>query len=67
MTIDALLGVLFRQSSSAGRVRESGGVVPGVNEATLRAAIDESCAHLFNAAGYKADLFAASFASTHHA
>ena len=48
-----------------GRVRKRGGVVLGVDQATLRAAIDESCAHLFNAAGYRPDLFAESFAPIH--
>lgn len=50
-----------------GRVRKRGGVVPGVDQARLRAAIDESCAHLFDAAGYQPDLFAESFAPIHHA
>lgn len=45
-----------------GRVRKRGGVVLGVDQAGLRAAIDESCAHLYTAAGYQPDLFAASFA-----
>jgi len=35
-----------------GRVRKSGGLVLGVDQAKLRCAIDQSCAHLFNAAGY---------------
>ena len=48
-----------------GRVRKRGGVVLGVDQATLRAAIDESCAHLFNAAGYQPDLFAESFVPIH--
>ena len=48
-----------------GSVRKRGGVVLGVDQATLRAAIDESCAHLFNAAGYRPDLFAESFAPIH--
>ncbi|USX27018.1 amidohydrolase family protein [Oxalobacteraceae bacterium OTU3CINTB1] len=48
-----------------GRVRKRGGVVQGVDQATLRAAIDESCAHLFSAAGYQPDLFAESFAPIH--
>ncbi|WP_240943888.1 amidohydrolase family protein [Janthinobacterium lividum] len=48
-----------------GRVRKRGGVVLGVDQARLRAAIDESCFHLFNAAGYQPDLFAASFAPIH--
>ncbi|NVI82718.1 amidohydrolase family protein [Janthinobacterium sp. BJB401] len=50
-----------------GRVRKRGGVVLGVDQAQLRAAIDESCAHLFNAAGYEPDLFAESFAPIHQA
>ncbi|MGK5037307.1 amidohydrolase family protein [Janthinobacterium sp. LB3P118] len=50
-----------------GRVRKRGGVVLGVDQAKLRAAIDESCAHLFNAAGYQPDLFGVSFAPIHHA
>lgn len=45
-----------------GRVRKRGGVVLGVDQAKLRAAIDESCGHLFSAAGYQPDLFAESFA-----
>ena len=51
----------------SGRVRKRGGVVLGVDQATLRAAVDESCAHLFNAAGYRPDLFAESFAPIHQA
>lgn len=50
-----------------GRVRKCGGVVLGVDQAKLRSAIDESCAHLFDAAGYQSDLFAESFAPIHHA
>lgn len=50
-----------------GRVRKRGGVVLGVDQAKLRAAIDESCGHLFHAAGYQPDLFAASFAPIHQA
>lgn len=50
-----------------GRVRKRGGVVLGVDRDRLRAAIDESCAHLFEAAGYRSDLFAESFAPIHHA
>lgn len=48
-----------------GRVRKRGGVVLGVDQATLRDAIDESCTHLFNAAGYQPNLFAESFAPIH--
>ena len=48
-----------------GRVRKRGGVVLGVDQATLNAAIDESCAHLFDGAGYQPDLFAESFAPIH--
>ncbi|NHQ94063.1 amidohydrolase family protein [Janthinobacterium lividum] len=48
-----------------GRVRKRGGVVLGVDQAKLRAAIDESCGHLFSAAGYQPDLFEASFAPIH--
>ena len=43
------------------------GVVLGVDQAKLRAAIDESCAHLFNAAGYKPDPFSESFKRIHPA
>lgn len=50
-----------------GRVRKRGGVVLGVDQAKLRAAIDESCGHLFSAAGYQPDLFAQSFATIHQA
>ena len=50
-----------------GRVRKRGGVVLGVDQAKLRAAIDESCGHLFSAAGYQPDLFAKSFATIHQA
>ena len=50
-----------------GRVRKRGGLVLGVDPAALRAAIDESCSHLFDAAGYQPDLFAESFAPLHHA
>ena len=50
-----------------GRVRKRGGVVLGVDQAALRAAIDESCGHLFDAAGYRPDLFAELFAPLHHA
>jgi len=44
-----------------GRLRKRDGVVLGVNRAKLRAAIDESRAYLFNAAGYKPDPFSESF------
>lgn len=50
-----------------GRVRKRGGIVLGVDQARLRAAIDESCGHLFSAAGYEPDPFAESFAPLHHA
>lgn len=40
-----------------GRLRKRDGVVLGVDQAKLRVAIDESCAHLFNAAGYKSNPF----------
>ena len=50
-----------------GRVRKRGGVVLGVDQAQLRAAIDESCGHLFSAAGYEPDPFAQSFAPIHPA
>ncbi|SFX38251.1 Cytosine/adenosine deaminase [Janthinobacterium lividum] len=50
-----------------GRVRKRGGVVLGVDQAKLRAAIDESCGHLFSAADYQPDLFAQSFAPIHQA
>ncbi|WP_338678722.1 amidohydrolase family protein [Janthinobacterium sp. TB1-E2] len=50
-----------------GRVRKRGGVVLGVDQAKLRAAIDESCGHLFSAADYQPDLFAQSFAPLHQA
>jgi cytosine/adenosine deaminase-related metal-dependent hydrolase len=40
-----------------GRLRKRGGVVLGVNQAKLHAAIDESRSYLFNAAGYKPDPF----------
>ncbi|MBW3500234.1 amidohydrolase family protein [Janthinobacterium sp. NKUCC08_JDC] len=50
-----------------GRVRKRGGVVLGVDQAKLRAAIDESCGHLFSAADYQPDLFAQSFATIHQA
>jgi hypothetical protein len=40
-----------------GRIRKRDGVVLGLEQATLRALIDESCTHLFNAAGYEPDLF----------
>ncbi|SDL41879.1 Cytosine/adenosine deaminase [Janthinobacterium sp. OK676] len=50
-----------------GRVRKRGGVVLGVDQAQLRAAIDESCGHLFSAAGYEPDPFAESFAPIHPA
>lgn len=50
-----------------GRVRKRGGVVLGVDQVALRAAIDESCAHLFNAAGYQPDMFAESFKPVHPA
>ena len=50
-----------------GRVRKRRGVVLGVDQAKLRAAIDESCGHLFSAAGYQPDLFAQSFATIHQA
>lgn len=45
-----------------GRLRKRDGVVLGVDQAKLRAAIDESLAYLFNAAGYKPDPFLGSFA-----
>ena len=48
-----------------GRIRKRGGSVLGVDRAKLRAAIDESCAHLFNAAGYQPDPFSESFAPIH--
>ncbi|MDO8065449.1 hypothetical protein [Janthinobacterium sp. SUN206] len=35
-----------------GRGRKRGGVVLSVDQLWLHAAIDESCAHLFDAAGY---------------
>jgi cytosine/adenosine deaminase-related metal-dependent hydrolase len=44
-----------------GRLRKRDGVVLGVDRAKLRAAIDESRAYLFNAAGYKPDPFSESF------
>jgi len=47
-----------------GRLRKRDGVVLGVDQARLRAAIDESCAYLFNAAGYTPDPFSGSFASS---
>ncbi|MYM37638.1 amidohydrolase family protein [Duganella sp. FT94W] len=50
-----------------GRLRKRDGVVVGVDQAKLHAAIDESCTHLFNAAGYQPDPFAESFAPIHHA
>jgi 5-methylthioadenosine/S-adenosylhomocysteine deaminase len=50
-----------------GRVRKRGSVVLGVDQARLRAAIDESCGHLFSAAAYEPDLFAQSFAPIHQA
>ena len=50
-----------------GSVRKRGGVVLGVDQAKLRAAIDESCGHLFSAAGYQPDLFAQSFGTIHQA
>ncbi len=50
-----------------GRVRKRGGVVLGVDQAQLRAAIDESCGHLFSAAAYEPDPFAQSFAPIHPA
>ncbi|PKB20424.1 amidohydrolase family protein [Janthinobacterium sp. 64] len=50
-----------------GRVRKRGGVVLGVDQAQLRAVIDESCGHLFSAAGYQPDPFAESFAPIHQA
>lgn len=48
-----------------GRIRKRGGVVLGVDQARLRAAIDESCTHLFDAAGYQPDMFAESFKPIH--
>ncbi len=50
-----------------GRVRKRGGIVLGVDQAKLRCAIDESCTHIFEAAGYQPDLFAESFAPIHFA
>ena len=46
-----------------GRLRKRDGVVLGVDPAKLRSAIDESCAHLFSAAGYTPDPFSESFAA----
>lgn len=40
-----------------GRLRKRDGVVLGVDQANLRAAIDESLAYLFNATGYKPNPF----------
>lgn len=48
-----------------GRIRKRDGVVLGLDQAKLRALIDESCRHLFNAAGYAPDLFAETFAPIH--
>ena len=48
-----------------GRIRKRGGVVLGVDREKLRSVIDESCTHLFNAAGYQPDPFAESFAPIH--
>jgi cytosine/adenosine deaminase-related metal-dependent hydrolase len=48
-----------------GRIRKRGGEVLGVDRAKLRALIDESCAHLFDAAGYRSDPFSESFAPLH--
>jgi len=48
-----------------GRIRKRDGVVLGLDQAKLRALIDESCTHLFNAAGYAPDLFAETFAPIH--
>lgn len=44
-----------------GRVVKRDGKVLGVDSALLRAAIDESCRHLFAAAGYQPDIFAETF------
>lgn len=41
--------------------------VEALLDAGIRAAIDESCGHLFSAAGYQPDLFAQSFAPSHQA
>jgi hypothetical protein len=41
--------------------------VESLLDAGIRAAIDESCGHLFSAAGYQPDLFAQSFAPSHQA
>ena len=48
-----------------GRIRKRDGVVLGLDQAKLRALIDESCTHLFNASGYAPDLFAETFAPIH--
>jgi cytosine/adenosine deaminase-related metal-dependent hydrolase len=50
-----------------GRIRKRDGVVLGLDQEKLRALIDESCTHLFNAAGYARDLFAETFAPIHFA
>lgn len=44
-----------------GRIVKHNGKVRGVDSTRLRAAIDESRAHLFAAAGYKPDIFAETF------
>jgi len=51
-----------------GRTVKQHGKVVGVDSTRLRAAIDESRAHLFSAAGYEPDIFAETFlppAQTH--
>lgn len=48
-----------------GRIRKRDGVVLGLDQAKLRSLIDESCTHLFNAAGYEPDLFSETFAPIH--